>query len=635
LLLVAVQQTGLLDALVAAIIEIADPTIPGLSPLNRAVVERLVLTLLFLPVAGLARTWDLRGYTGTMLALVTGRERAYSQRYTERFLARLAKAYAAERLTEVVAKWTWSLWQTEEPPSDQRKASPFFYVDGHRKAVYSDVLIPRGPVGKLGGKILGCRELVVLHDADGHPLLAMTHRGDHHLTVGLPEMLHRYEQAIGRDLMLASVVVDREGMAAEFLAQLQQEGRQVVTLLRSDQYKGEESFGQVGEWLPWRFDRHGKLICEVASARFVLSRPDPADPEVTVEVALIRDWRKERSVEETDEATDNRNWLADLKHEQTSFWEEGWQALPAPAVQTTPKLIPVITTGKGMEATALAQTYFRRWNCQENAIRDWLIPLNLDTNHGYAKEQVVNSELSKRQEVRQGRIRRLEQLAQACRTRLIGLREKAKPLREQMRTYEQQSLELSLQATAFEAVDQTEERAYFPVKARQLAADWQVRKLQVKLETNAVRSQEILNKCERYWKILRHELRQHEDLQAQARQMYELDHSKDQIMTLFKVALANLGMWVRDHYFGGDYRHCSWQRLLPFFKLGGRITTTCEEVHLEVCAFNNRDLMRDTLEVCRNVNTHRATLPDGRRLVMALGERLRAHQFNGPLARAG
>jgi hypothetical protein len=73
-----------------------------------------------------------------------------------------------------------------------------------------------------------------------------------------------------------------------------------------------------------------------------------------------------------------------------------------------------------------------------------------------------------------------------------------------------------------------------------LATDWQVQKLQVKLETNAVRGQEILNKCEGYWKILRHELRQHEDLQTQQRQMYELDHSKDQIMTLFKVALASL-----------------------------------------------------------------------------------------------
>src|SRR5229473_2260748 len=187
--------------------ERADPTIPGLSPPNPAVVARLLLTLLFLPVAGLARIWDLRSYTGTMLAILSGRERAYSQRYTERFLARLAHAGAAEDLTTVVAKWTWSLWQAEQALSEQVKAPAVFYVDGLSLAVYSDVLVPRGPVGKLGGKILGCRELVVLHDACGHPLLATTHRGDHHLTLGLPQMLHYYEQATGQMLM-RRVVVD-------------------------------------------------------------------------------------------------------------------------------------------------------------------------------------------------------------------------------------------------------------------------------------------------------------------------------------------------------------------------------------------------------------------------------------------
>jgi hypothetical protein len=112
---------------------LADPTIPGLSPPNPAVIMRLILTLLFLPVAGLARTWDLRSYTGTMLAVVTGRERAYSQRYAERFLARLAHAGGAECLTEEVAKWTWNLWQTEKPSSDQPDAPAVFYVDGHRE----------------------------------------------------------------------------------------------------------------------------------------------------------------------------------------------------------------------------------------------------------------------------------------------------------------------------------------------------------------------------------------------------------------------------------------------------------------------------------------------------------------------
>jgi hypothetical protein len=633
LLLAAAQQTGLLDALVAAIMEVADPTIPGLSPLNRAVVMHLLLTLLFLPVAGLARPWDLRSYTGTMLALVVGRQRAYSQRYTERFLARLAHAGGAERLTEVVAKWTWELWQTEQPCSDQSDAPAVFYVDGHRKAVYSEVLVPRGPVGKLGGKILGCRELVVLHDAHGHPLLATTHRGDLHLTRGLLQMLHCYEQATGQ-AHVQRVVVDREGMAADLLAQLQQEGRQVVTLLRSDQYEGESSFEQVGEWQPWRYNRHGQLICEVAAARFVLRRPDPADPAVEVEVALIRDWRKRHLVDGVNEALDTCDWQADLLDHQRHFWEEGWQALPAPAAATTAKLIPVILTGSGMEVIELAQTYFRRWNCQENAIRDWLIPLNLDVNHGYAKEQVVNSELAKRQVVVEGRRHRLEHLAQASRVRLSELRDQDHHLQEQVQAYEQQWMHLSLQVTQYEAAGQTEHRDYFPVKARQLATDWEVRQRKAKLEKHAVRSLRLLNKCERYCRELRQVLRRQEDLESQARQMYELDHAKDQVMTLLKVGLANLGMWLRDQYFGESYQQCGWQRLLPFFKLGGWVTATTSEVRLEFCAFNNRALVRDLEELCHKVNAGALTLPDGRRLVVAVGKRLRAG-LDAPLANTG
>src|SRR5229473_2969183 len=410
LLLAAAKQTGLLEMLVSAIMHRADPRIPGLNPPNPAVVARLILTLLFLPVAGLARTWDLRSYTGTMLAVLTGRERAYSQRYTERFLACLAHAGAAAHLTAEIARWTWSLWSREQPSADQPDALAVFYVDGHRKAVYSDVLVPRGPVGKLGGKILGCRELVVLHDAQGHPLLATTHRGDYHLTMGLPEMLRCYEQATDLPLLMQRVVVDREGMAAEFLAQLTLEGRQVVTLLKADQYEDEQSFQQVGDWQPWRYNRQGQVICEVAAARFALKRPDDALPPLEVEVALIRDWRKLLVVEGTGEASDVQDWQADLAPQQQRFWEEGWQALPAPPAPTTPKLIAVITTRPGMQAVELAQTYFRRWNCQENAIRDWLIPLHLDTNHGYAKEQVVNSELAKRQGALEGRRQRLEQL---------------------------------------------------------------------------------------------------------------------------------------------------------------------------------------------------------------------------------
>jgi hypothetical protein len=508
-----------------------------------------------------------------------------------------------------------------------------FYVDGHRKAVYSDVLVPRGPVGKLGGKILGCRELVVLHDADGHPLLATTHRGDSHLTSGLPQMLHCYEQATGQTLM-QRVVVDREGMAVAFLAQLQQERRQVVTLLRSDQYEAEQSFEQVGEWFPWRYNRHGQVICEVALARFTLAQPNHPEQPLEVQVALIRDRRKRLSIEATGEAVDDTDWRTDLAPHQMQFWEEGWQAVPAPPVPSTPKLIPVITTAREADAVELAQTYFRRWNCQENAIRDWLIPLNLDVNHGYAKEQVVNSELAKRQGVAQGRQHRLERLAQTCRARLAQLKEQDHHLEEQVQAYEQRRDELFIQVMQYEAAGRTQERGDFPVKARRVATEWEIRQRQAKLEKNAMRSLGILTKCEGYCRELRQVLRRQEDLEAQARQMDELDHAKDQIMTLLKVGLANLGMWVRDQYFGENYQHCGWQRLLPFFKLGGWVTATTSEVQLEFCAFNNRALVRDLEELCCKVNAGTVTLPDGRRLVVRVGERLRCPR-DGPLAPTG
>jgi hypothetical protein len=421
LLLAAAYQTGFLAKLGTAIQRVATTAPSSSLPLNLAVIERLLLTLLFLPVAGLARTWDLRTYTGTLLALVTGRGCAYSYAYVEQFLSRLAHAQTDEGLTDAVAQWTWALWHDKQPheEQEQEEQKAVFYVDGLSLAVYSDVLVPRGPVGKLGGKILGCRELVVLHDQQGHPRLSTTHRGDQHLTIGVPQLLQRYEQAT--DLVhLDCLVVDREGMAAEFLFQLHSQGRRVVTLLRSNQYKDEGSFTEVGEWLPWRLDREGSVVCEVAAARFELARPTHPGQSLAVQVALIRDWRKLIVCEAG--TGEGEQWKADLAPDQQQFWEPEWQATPAPSAPTRPKLIPVVTTAAEADAVELAHTYFRRWNCQENAIRDWLIPLNLDTNHGYAKEPVVNSELAKRRAVLEKRVAHLHRLAAESRMRLRQMR---------------------------------------------------------------------------------------------------------------------------------------------------------------------------------------------------------------------
>jgi hypothetical protein len=218
LLAAAAAETGLVAALAPALPSELSHT----SAVSRC---QLLSTLLFLGVVGLQRLWDLRGYAGDALALLTGRRRAYGYRHTERFLAELA-AGGAERLTEALAQWTGALWWPRLRPVEE--PSPSFSIDGHHNAVYSDHLIPRGLVARRG-VVLGCRALVLLHDAAGHPLLVTTHRGDLHLTSGLPQIITRFEAALGVR-QVERVIVDREGMAAAFLAELAAAGRTVVTV---------------------------------------------------------------------------------------------------------------------------------------------------------------------------------------------------------------------------------------------------------------------------------------------------------------------------------------------------------------------------------------------------------------------
>ena len=100
--------------------------------------------------------------------------------------------------------------------------------------------------------------------------------------------------------------------------------------------------------------------------------------------------------------------------------------------------------------------------------------------------------------------------------------------------------------------------------------------------------------------------------------MYELDNRKDQIMTVCKVALANLGMWVRDHYFPASYAHASWQRLQVFFQLPGQIFWGRDQVEVELKPFNDRALNRDLEMLCVKVAQEQPRLPDGRRLLFRL-----------------
>src|SRR2546421_10301824 len=298
LLLAAAHETGLLCDLETAIAPCEPTTARSLLSSSSHCLHQLLLTLLFLPLGSLHRTHDLRSYTGDALAVVTGRHRAYGYCHTERFLSQLAKANGSEALTTALGSWTTHLWEAGSQDAGE-EAAPCLYIDGHRKPVYADCLIPRGLVGRTG-KILGGRALALLHDEQGHPRLATTSRGDQHLTVGLPKVLARYEQAGGKTAH-ARIIVDREGMAAPFLRDLTQAGYTIVTLLKTNQYDGLTSFSDVGAFVPLTYDGKGQVIREVAQAHFTLPLPDQKDQVLPLRVALIRDLRRQIPCEPPEE----------------------------------------------------------------------------------------------------------------------------------------------------------------------------------------------------------------------------------------------------------------------------------------------------------------------------------------------
>lgn len=559
--------------------------------------QQLSRTLLFMPVAQQYRPWDLRSYSGGQLAGLSGREKAYGYRSPERFLSEVAQAGGSETLTDGLAGWTYRLWSGQFGSGADQEEPATFYVDGHHKAVYSDKLLPRGLVGRLG-KVLGCRGLVLLHDAKGHPLLALTSRGDKHLTKGLPEVVARFEQAVGNQFKIRRIVADREVMAGEFLVSELTEQREIVTILKENQYQTLDSFEEVGEFSPWLGAKlKERVIGEVAPATFTLKVTSPLTGQpLRLKVALLRNLRRPKSAE------------------------------------TGPKLIPIVTSSLAAEvkplssaqALALATAYRNRWPLQENVIKDWLLPVGLDINHGFAKSFVENSEVSKRREYLQERIATTRKRAASARQRSNEAEELNKRRHQKLQILfpkRQQELNKLYDRLVEEATPRglsCEQKMEYQEAKKKVEAELEREQgLEWQAHRNCNKEYRKAQAYEEQGKELRGQL---EKLNSGERQMLELDQRKDQVMTVFKLALVNLGMWVRERCFPVSYAQCSWQRLQPFFELGGWVSQQVGVVKVTLQPFNDRALNRDLAQVCELASGAGLVLPDGRRLQLEVAQ---------------
>jgi hypothetical protein len=239
----------------------------------------------------------------------------------------------------------------------------------------------------------------------------------------------------------------------------------------------------------------------------------------------------------------------------------------------------------------------------------------LDTNHGFAKVAVEHSEITRRRTHLKPRLTRLKQWAQSAGKREAQASRRHARLRKE---YKRRADELYRELGLYQTTLKLQEVADYVLR-RQIKEGKAV--IEAELEPIRAKEWQAYEQCNHEFRKQEHSckeqrevLRALEDLAAKERTMYAFDHRKDQVMTVCKVALADLAMWTRDQYFSPSYAHATWRRLLPFFQLPGTITHDATTIRVELCPFNDHVLNRDLVLLCTRVNQASPRLPDGRLL---------------------
>jgi len=553
-------------------------TLRGMS--SQEMRERRLLTWLMMFVLELFKPRTLDTYSGTALGLVTGRGRPYSADEMEHAILSFVRMGWTELLTIDVARWATLLWA--DNPQTERSAK-YLYWDWHVKAVYSDYHIPRTKHGTRQ-RIIGARKQLMLHDGAGHLLFMRTYRGDTHLIEGMVDGTVYYEGQV-QAAKLTHQIFDREGLSVvHFKTMLDADHpRQFITCLRSNQYSGVDSFESVTTFEPFRYDKEGNVIQKIAEGIYEMNDRRKEEANLRLRAILLR---KEKDAQEEDEDV---------------------------------CLQVIITPDWDTPTTKIAELYRGRYPKQENAIRDWWIPLGGDVNIGYDKHPVENSELARQKEDLEERLERLERYIPACEARMQCAQ----------RRYDKHAAQYQVEWDAAqhilqEAVQQRQAQGEMAWDLHQWAKSEEAR---IEEELHAQQIDAAVEQIERERKKqqrYRQEQQQKQQdltktIEAMAQHpMYELDDRKDQLSSALRLCLISALQWLRDTVFPDSYAHATYETVKTFIQRGGFVIEHLHSIEVRLDGFWQSAKQRDLEELVSRCNARQFTAPDGRPLRFAI-----------------
>ncbi len=588
-------------------------TLRGMS--DQTARERHLLTLLEMQVLGLFKPHDLDTYSGTALGLTTGRGRPYSADEMGHFILSCVRAGWVEPLTADAARWATQLWGAETNRSSDEPA--YLYWDWHVKTVYSDYHVPRTKHGT-SGRIVGARKQLMLHDAAAHLLLLRTYRGDTHLIEGMQDGGAYYE-GLAESHRLTHQIFDREGLSVVYFKELaddEEVERQFTTCLRSNQYDGVESFDLLGSFQPFRYDEHGETIEEIAEARYEMKDRRQGEDDLTLRAILLRKPVEGREDDEDERGCEGEA-TADDEEDEAEREGEAIAEEEDDGADGEVRLQVIVTPELDAPATEVVERYRARQSKQENAIRDWWLPLGGDVNVGYDKHQVENSELAKDKESLEARLGRLEQYIPACRERLERARQRRQKHLERYQAESKAGMEeIEEQIQQREAQEEAALDIYHWAEAEKSRLHERLTPLRERMESAAEKIEREEEKQRRY----REEQRKKERALVEVTQameehpMYELDDRKDQLMSALRVFLVNVLQWLRRAVFPEPYARATYETLAPLLQMGGFVVEHRDYIEVFLDGFWQSAKQRELKEIVDRCNAQQFTAPDGRAL---------------------
>ncbi len=374
---------------------------------------------------------------------------------------------------------------------EEQKATPLlcYYIDGNTKAVWSSQRVKKNKVTMLG-RVMGCLEQVFIHDGFGHPIYFETFSGHGPVGEHILGLFEKIEDAI--------LEVPRSSTRVY---------RAIVMDAASNSVKSLRAF----------------------AAQKKYYYVTPLDDNQWNERKVIRYGRPERY--RYGDAT-----LREIDVELEDSTEKGY-LISSRAIKIdwdNGKVTVLLTSlpSKIIDASEVVDSYFRRWPAQELEFRNKKAAVSLNRVAGYGRKLTEDTRVVELQRKTEERVKVLSQELEGA--------------IEEIGDHEREIAVLIPKERRIRAKSKIQDGKRILTKDLQSQFDTYCDKINYHYK----QIKKIEKAHEKKFKLLRKHQKEWLRLQGKER-VYEIDVELDQIVTFYRVSLANLLAYFVQHYLEG------------------------------------------------------------------------------------